>query len=201
MSKLHFKYGAMNCGKSDTLIKTAYNYGERGLKVLVIKPTTDTKSTNILTRAGLTWNVDIAAEPSTNLLDAVLSYIKTNKIDKVHCILLDESQFLTEAQVDQLYELAKRHDISVIAYGLRDDFTTKLFEGSKRLFELADNIEELPAMCRCGSQAKLNARKVNGTFVFSGEQVAIDQEHLGGEVTYEALCGTCYLDEKAKAAA
>lgn len=201
MSKLHFKYGAMNCGKSDTLIKTAYNYGERGLKVLVLKPTIDTKSDSILTRAGLTWKVDIPVEPTTNLLDAVLAYIQDGDLKKVHCLLSDESQFLTPEQVDQLYELAKKHDISVIAYGLRDDFTTKLFDGSKRLFELADNIEELPAMCRCGSQAKLNARKIGGKYVFSGDQVAIDEEHVGGDVTYEALCGTCYLDEKAKAAA
>lgn len=201
MSKLHFKYGAMNCGKSDTLIKTAYNYGERGLKVLVLKPTIDTKSDSILTRAGLTWKVDIPVEPTTNLLDAVLAYIQDSDLEKVHCLLSDESQFLTPEQVDQLYELAKKHDISVIAYGLRDDFTTKLFDGSKRLFELADNIEELPAMCRCGSQAKLNARKIGGKYVFSGDQVAIDEEHVGGDVTYEALCGTCYLDEKAKAAA
>lgn len=200
MSKLHFKYGAMNCGKSDTLIKTAYNYGERGLKVLVLKPTIDTKSDAILTRAGLTWKVDIHVKPATNIVDAVLSYMKENSIEKVHCILSDESQFLTTAQIDQLYELAKMQDISVIAYGLRDDFTTKLFDGSKRLFELADNIEKLPAMCRCGSQAELNSRKVGGSYVFSGEQVAIDEEHVGGEVTYEALCGTCYLQEKAKAA-
>lgn len=201
MSKLHFKYGAMNCGKSDTLIKTAYNYGERGLTVLVIKPTIDTKSDHILTRAGMTWRVDIPVEPTTNIVDTVLQYIKKQGIKKVHCILSDESQFLSEVQVDQLYELAKKHEISVIAYGLRDDFTTKLFDGSKRLFELADNIEELPAMCRCGSQAKLNARKIGGKYVFSGNQVAIDEEHVGGEVTYEALCGTCYLNEKAKAAA
>lgn len=199
MSKLHFKYGAMNCGKSDTLIKTAYNYGERGLRVLVLKPTIDTKSDKILTRAGLTWDVDIHVEPTTNIVEAVLTYMKENCIEKVHCILSDESQFLTPAQIDQLYELAKLHDISVIAYGLRDDFTTNLFDGSKRLLELADNIEKLPAMCRCGSQAELNSRKVGGNYVFSGEQVAIDEEHVGGEVTYEALCGKCYLEEKAKA--
>lgn len=201
MSKLHFKYGAMNCGKSDTLIKTAYNYGERGLKVVVIKPTIDTKSDKILTRAGMTWNVDIAVEPTTNIVDAVTEFMKNNRIEKIHCILSDESQFLTPNQVDQLYEIAKARNISVIAYGLRDDFTTKLFDGSKRLFELADNIEKLPAMCRCGSQAELNSRKIGGKYVFSGEQVAIDEEHDGGEVTYEALCGTCYLDEKAKVAA
>lgn len=199
MSKLHFKYGAMNCGKSDTLIKAAYNYGERGLTALVLKPTIDTKSDSILTRAGLKWKVDIHIEPTTNIVDAVLAYMKQKHLAAVHCILSDESQFLTSAQIDQLYELAKLHEISVIAYGLRDDFTTKLFDGSKRLFELADNIEKLPAMCRCGSQAELNARKIGGKYVFSGEQVAIDEEHVGGDVTYEALCGKCYLEEKAAA--
>lgn len=189
----------MNCGKSDTLIKAAYNYGERGLTALVLKPTIDTKSDSILTRAGLKWKVDIHIEPTTNIVDAVLAYMKQKHLAAVHCILSDESQFLTSAQIDQLYELAKLHEISVIAYGLRDDFTTKLFDGSKRLFELADNIEKLPAMCRCGSQAELNARKIGGKYVFSGEQVAIDEEHVGGDVTYEALCGKCYLEEKAAA--
>lgn len=86
MSKLHFKYGAMNCGKSDTLIKTAYNYGERGLKVLVLKPTIDTKSDDILSRAGMTWKVDIPVEPTTNIAEAVLSFIRSADIDKVHCL-------------------------------------------------------------------------------------------------------------------
>jgi len=116
-------------------------------------------------------------------------------LEELHCVIIDESQFLQEEQVNQLYEVAKLDDVSVIAFGLRADFLTKLFPGSQRLFEIADNLEKLPTMCRCGSQAEFNCRQVDGDFVFKGAQVAIDGE---GDVTYDSLCGTCYLTEKAK---
>ena len=193
MAKLHFKYGAMNSGKSDTLIKTAYNYGEQGLKVITIKPSIDTKGDDrIVARGGASRKVDIMATPNTDIRDAV----KKLKIKDLHCVLIDESQFLTEEQIDQLYDVAKRDDISVIAYGLRADFRQELFAGSKRLFEIVDNIEKLPTMCRCGSQAEFNCRLVDGKYVFEGAQVAIDGE---GEVTYNSLCGNCYNEEYALA--
>lgn len=187
MAKLHFKYGAMNSGKSDTLIKTAYNYEERGLKVLVIKPSIDTKGdARVIARGGHSRKVDILAEESTNLKTEVLS------INNVACVLVDEAQFLLPKQISQLFTLAKQHGISTICYGLRADFQTKLFPGSQRLLEVADNIEKLPTMCLCGSQAEFNTRKIDGRYVFRGSQVAIDGE---GTVEYDSLCGKCYVRE------
>lgn len=187
MAKLHFKYGAMNSGKSDTLIKTAYNYEERGLNVVVIKPSIDTKGdAKIIARGGHMRNVDILATPDTKLIETI------NTIDDVACILVDEAQFLSSAQISELLQLSKQYGISVICYGLRADFQAALFPGSKRLFEVADNIEKLPTMCFCGSQAEFNCRKIDGVYVFEGDQVAIDGQ---GEVTYDSLCARCYARE------
>ncbi len=192
MSKLHFKYGAMNSGKSDTLIKTAYNYEECGLGVVVIKPAIDTKGDDlIVARGGHQRSVDILAHPDTDLRRAVSKLTKNNK-KRINCILIDEAQFLAPEQVSQLFSIAKLDDVSVIAFGLRADFRNRIFPGSQRLFEIADNIEKLPTMCRCGSQAEFNTRKVNGDYVFDGDQVAIDGE---AEVAYDSLCGPCYISE------
>lgn len=187
MAKLHFKYGAMNSGKSDTLIKTAYNYTERGLKVLVVKPGVDTKGDDkVVARGGYERKVDIIAGEHTNLETEI------STSNDVACVLVDEAQFLSHNQISQLFRLAKNHSISVICYGLRADFRTEMFPGSKRLFEVADNIEKLPTMCFCGSQAEFNTRKVNGSYVFSGDQVAIEN---GDDIIYDSLCGNCYQRE------
>lgn len=198
MAKLHFKYGAMNSGKSDTLIKTAFNYTEQGLAIATIKPETDTKDPDhIVARAGGRVFVDILTNEAMDVRAAIHRHIAEKALAALNCVLVDESQFLTGEQIDQLYDVAKRDDISVIAYGLRTDFRTKLFPGSERLLELADNIEKLPTMCRCGSQAEFNCRQVDGKYVFDGAQVAIDGE---GAVTYNSLCGSCYKEEQEKAA-
>lgn len=174
----------MNSGKSDTLIKTAYNYTERGLNVVTVKPGIDTKGDDkIVARAGYERTADIVADPTLDIEARVM------QMQQVSVVLVDEAQFLTEPQISQLFRVAKNHDISVICYGLRADFQTKMFPGSKRLFEVADNVEKLPTMCFCGSQAEFNTRKVNGSYVFSGDQVAIDGE---ASVEYDSLCGTCY---------
>ena len=187
MAKIHFKYGAMNSGKTDTLIKTAYNYEERGLNVVVVKPQVDTKGgTTIIARGGHSREVDILADSGLDLRHEI------GKRRLIACVLVDEAQFLTADQISQLYSVAKEDDISVICYGLRTDFRTQLFPGSQRLFEVADNIEKLPTMCFCGSQAEFNTRKINGHYVFTGEQVAIDGED---KVEYDSLCGACYTSE------
>lgn len=187
MAKLHFKYGAMNSGKSDTLIKTAYNYTERGLKVLTVKPAIDTKGeAKIVARGGHERIVDILAHSAMDIEAEAINH------ENVSVVLVDESQFLTANQIGQLFKLAKSHGISVICYGLRADFQSQVFPGSKRLFEIADNIEKLPTMCFCGSQAEFNTRKINGKYVFSGDQVAIDGE---AAVDYDSLCGSCYVRE------
>lgn len=187
MAKLHFKYGAMNSGKSDTLIKTAYNYEERGLKVVVVKPGVDTKGEDkVVARGGHERKVDIIADESVDLEEAV------SRFKEASVVLVDEAQFLAHNQISQLFRAAKNSDISVICYGLRADFRSQVFPGSKRLFEIADNIEKLPTMCFCGSQAEFNTRKVNGAYVFEGNQVAIDGE---GTIEYDSLCGRCYQRE------
>lgn len=187
MAKLHFKYGAMNSGKSDTLIKTAYNYEERGLGVVVVKPRIDSKGGEYITaRGGHSRRVDLHVTDSTDLM------IEIGRSPGVACVLVDEAQFLTEHQISQLYRVAKLQNISVICFGLRADFRTDLFPGSRRLLALADNIEKLPTMCFCGSQAEFNTRKLNGQYVFEGDQVAIEGE---GTVEYDSLCGTCYMRE------
>ncbi len=189
----------MNSGKSDTLIKTAYNYTERGLDVITLKPSIDTKgSAKIVARAGGERPVDILVDPDMNVREQISTFRIETNLANLACILADESQFFQPRQVDQLFEVAKLDNISVIAYGLRTDFLSNVFPGSRRLFEVADNIEKLPTMCRCGSQAEFNCRKVGDDYVFSGEQVAIDGEQ---ETTYESLCGTCYLTERARALA
>ncbi len=187
----------MNSGKSTALINAAYNYEERGLLVVTIKSSIDTKgSDTIVARAGLQRKVDILADPEMNLHKAI-DKIRP-KSGGLACILVDEAQFLQPEQVDELFEIAKLNDISVIAYGLRADFRRQMFPGSKRLLELADHIEKLPTMCHCGSQAEFNTRKVNGNYVFDGDQVAIDGED---DVSYDSLCGRCYLTEQAGAVA
>ncbi len=184
MSKLYFRYGAMNCGKTTNLLQVAHNYEERGMRVLLLKPSIDTKAnTKVSSRIGVEREVDHLVLPDENL-KGYLSLIK----DKTECIIVDEAQFLTEKQVDELFIFSKLTSIPVICYGLRADFRSELFPGSKRLFELADNIEELYTICRCGKKARFNARIVNGEFTLEGSQVAID-----GEVNYESLCGKCYL--------
>lgn len=186
----------MNSGKSDTLIKTAYNYEERGLSIMVIKPAVDTKDkTAIIARGGARRDADVLSQPTTDIREEYTKYRQQQDIPKLHAILVDEAQFLEPYQVDQLFSLAKEDNVSVIAYGLRSDFRTKQFPASARLFELADNIEKLPTMCVCGSQAEFNCRNVDGIPVFDGDQVAIDGE---GVVTYVSLCGTCYMREKRK---
>ena len=188
MSKLYYRYGAMNSGKTTLLLQVAHNYEERGMKVLILKPKIDTKGDNkIVTRIGLKRKVDHIIETDKNLTEYL-----NNIPDDIACILVDESQFLTRDQVDELFMFTKLSDISVICYGLKTDFKTMSFPGSLRLFELSDVMEELYTICRCGKRAKFNARIVNGEFTSSGEQVAIDGEN---HVEYESLCGKCYLEK------
>lgn len=186
MAKLYFRYGAMNSGKSTLLLQVAYNYKERDMEVIVIKPSVDTKGdTSIVGRIGVSSEADYLIGP-----DDILPEIKN-----VHCILVDEAQFLSKEQVDQLYRMTKLNDIPVMCYGLRTDFKTVGFPGSVRLLEIADDIEELKTICRCGKKATFNGRKVDEEFVFEGEQVAIDEED---NVTYESLCGKCYIKKRGK---
>ena len=188
MSKLYFRYGAMNCGKTTALLQVAHNYEERGMKVVILKPKIDTKGDkNIVTRIGLKRKVDHLIEKDENL-NKYLNKLK----DDIACVLVDESQFLNRDQIDELFMFTKLKDVPVICYGLRSDFKTMAFPGSLRLFEVSDVLEELYTICRCGKRAKFNGRIVNGEFTSSGDQVAIDGEN---HVEYESLCGKCYLEK------
>ena len=190
MSKLYFRYGAMNCGKSSLLMQVAYNYNEKDRKVVIIKSSIDTKADDCLSsRIGLKRKVDILIKPKESFKE-YFDYWK----DNISCILVDEAQFLTENQINELWYVSKVLNIPVICYGLKTDFTSNLFAGSKRLLEIADEIEELLTICKCGKRAKFNARYVNGKFTLDGEAVLIDGAE--SNVVYESLCGKCYLQEK-----
>lgn len=192
MSKLYFRYGAMNSGKSTHLMQVAYNYEERGLRVVLIKPETDKKGGDkLVSRLGVTRKVDMVISAEDNIYKMTEENVK--EYGKLDCILVDEVQFLKSYQIDELFKISVKLDIPVICYGLRTDFQMQGFEGSTRLLLLAHSIEEMKTICKCGSKAVLNARKVNGRFVFEGEQIAID--HVDN-VEYESLCGKCYYKFK-----
>ena len=192
MSKLYFRYGAMNSGKSTHLMQVAHNYEERGMKVILIKPATDKKGGDkLVSRLGVERKVDILCLEKMNIYEEIQKWQEVKL--KVNCILVDEVQFMTKEQVDQLFKIAVVLDIPVICYGLRTDFMMEGFEGSTILLLLAHSIEEMKTICKCGRKAILNGRKINGKFVFEGEQVAIDNID---NVQYESLCGHCYFRHK-----
>ena len=197
MAKLYFRYGAMNSGKSTALLQVAHNYEERSQQVLIAKPAVDTKGdATIVSRLGVDKRVDFLITPEADLRDLVHEHANNDMIipgiKNLACLLIDEAQFLTPNQVDQAFELAVLDSIPVLAYGIRTDFLTVGFPGALRLMEIAHTLEELKTICRCGRKAMFNARKFDGEFIFHGDQVAID----GLEVTYESLCGVCYLNER-----
>jgi len=195
MSKLYFRYGAMNSGKSTALLQAAYNYEERGQRVLLTKPVVDTKGDrSIVSRLGVVRDVDFTISPGDDvgaLFDRERARVLEASGEPVACLLIDEAQFLEPAQVDALLRIAVVEGVPVLAYGIRTDFQTVAFPGSRRLLEIAHSLEELKTICRCGRKALFNGRKVDGVFVFSGDQVAIE----AGEVVYESLCASCYLEE------
>jgi thymidine kinase len=195
VAKLYFRYGAMNSGKSTAMLQAAYNYEERGHRVLLAKPSIDTKGDmGILSRLGVTREVDYLITPETDAYGRFQQHRErtVKRYDRdVSALLVDEAQFLTEAQIDDLLRIALLENIPVLAYGIRTDFQTVAFPGSRRLLEVAHSLEELKTICRCGRKAVFNARKIDGRFVFDGDQVSIEV----GEVTYESLCGVDYLEE------
>lgn len=191
MAKLYFRYGAMNCGKSSALMQVAHNYEENGKKVVVIKSSIDTKGGDSLeSRIGLKRKVDILINRDSSFKEHI------DKLVEADCILVDEAQFLTEKQVEDLWVISKIQDIPVICYGLKTDFQSYLFEGSKRLLELADELDELITICKCGKRAKFNGRYINNSFQTEGEEVLIDGSDA--TVEYRPMCGKCYIKEKYK---
>ena len=194
MAKLYFRYGAMNSGKSTALMQVAHNYEERGMRVLVLKPRIDSKGGDqLLSRLGISRKVDHLISASDDVFALLQREMSTTTPPA--CILCDESQFFTAAQAEQLFRATCLLYVPVICYGLRTDFSMRGFPGSTRLLELAHTVEEMKTICFCGRKALCNGRKINGEFVFEGDQVAIDQVD---DVEYVSLCPQCYFREREK---
>ena len=191
MAKLYFYYGTMNSGKSMLLLAKAYNFQERGIPFLLLKSRIDTRDgKDVIHSRSLGDKECIGFNYEENVFNIVESIVKESK-EKYQWILVDESQFLTENQVDELSHVVDDLNINVICYGLRSDFRTKLFPGSKRLFEIADTIEELKSTCSCGNKTIYNARiDENGNLVTKGKQVEV-----GGEDKYISICRKCYKNK------
>ena len=188
MAKLYFRYGAMNSGKSTALMQVAHNYEEQGMRVLILKPQVDTKGGGeLVSRLGVRRKADLLVPPEMDVFAAVQQAAAAAPLA---CVLCDESQFFTPQQAEELFMVTVELNIPVICYGLRSDFSLKGFPGSTRLLELAPTIEEMKTICTCGRKATCNCRKVNGEFVFEGEQVAID---LQNDVQYVSMCPQCYF--------
>ena len=193
MSKLYFTYGCMGSGKSMFLLATAHNFQEKGIPFIALKPSTDTREgDSAIHSRSLPERECIMVDEDVNIFEAVKNMIQLTEVtfqDRLKWVLVDEAQFLTPKQVDELAMIVDILDVSVLCYGLRTDFKTKLFPGSKRLFEIADTIEEVKSSCHCGNKTIVNAR-VNdrGELVTEGEQVEI-----GGDDRYIALCRKCYF--------
>ena len=191
MAKLYFQYGAMNSGKTTALLQVAFNYKERGMRVLILKPSIDTKGSDcIVSRLGVRCKVDQLVTPEMNIIELVRADCAAHGAPA--CVLCDESQFFTAEQAEQLFLVTVDLNIPVICYGLRADFMTRGFPGSTRLLELAHTIEEMKTICACGRKATCNGRKINGEYVFEGDQVAIDMQ---GDVEYQSLCPQCWYRE------
>ena len=186
MAKLYFKYGAMGSSKTAQALITKYNYEENDLKVWLIKPSADVRdgATILRSRIGLEAQVEVIP-PETDIMERFVSEKERN----CDVIIVDECQFLTQEQIDQLRAIVDEHNIPVMCFGLRTDFQTKLFPGSRRLMEVADTIQEIKTICDCGAKATVNARiDAEGHIVTQGAQVV-----LGGNDSYIAMCHKCYV--------
>lgn len=187
MAQLYYRYSTMNAGKSIELIKVAYNYEERGKRVLVLTPSVDDRFGVgvIASRIGVTREA-VAVNDDTNILGL---FMMENKRSPIDCVLVDECQFLKKHHVQELVEIVDSCDVPVLAYGLKNDFKNELFEGSYYMLVYADKIEEIKTICWCGRKATMVARLVDGKFVKTGEQIVV-----GGNDMYISLCRKHYND-------
>ncbi|MBD5366569.1 MAG: thymidine kinase [Bacteroides sp.] len=192
MGKLYFRYGTMGSAKTAMLLTTAYNFEERGMHYKCLKPVVDTRdSKNVIkSRIGIERECDWIYHDTDLYTYAKNLFEHTGKM--VDWFLIDEAQFLTAEQVDQLSRVVDDFGCNVICYGLRTDFQSRLFEGSRRLFEIADTIDEVKSTCTCGHKTIVNARiDANGDFVVEGAQVEI-----GGDERYIAVCRKCWRNKR-----
>ena len=186
MAKLYFKYGAMGSSKTAQALITKYNYEENGLKVWLIKPSADTRDGKQILRSRIGLEAEVEVIPPD--MDILARFDETRR-GSCNVIIVDECQFLTERQIDELRAIVNDRNVPVMCFGLRTDFQTKLFPGSRRLMELADEIQEIKTMCDCGAKATVNARiDASGHIITQGAQVV-----LGGNDSYIAMCHKCYV--------
>ena len=186
MAKLYFKYGAMGSSKTAQALITKYNYEENDLRVWLIKPSADTRDGRQILRSRIGLEAEVEVIPPE--MDICARFRETQQ---GHCdvIIVDECQFLTEEQIDQLRSIVNDENIPVMCFGLRTDFQTRLFPGSRRLMEVADTIQEIKTICDCGAKATVNARiDADGHIITEGAQVV-----LGGNDSYIAMCHKCYI--------
>lgn len=182
MSKLYFRYGAMGASKTANLLTTRFNYIERGMKVILLKPSCECRDGEVKIKSRIGLEADcILAEDFLD--DIFMNPEKMYMLGESSIILIDECQFLEPKYIDILADIVDRCGISIICYGLKTDFRGNLFNGSKRLLELADIIEEIPTICWCGCKARFNARVSNGKMVTEGPTI-----ELGGNESYVSLC-------------
>lgn len=185
MAKLYFFYGAMNSGKTTRILQCAYNYEEQGMKPIIMKPKIDTKGEGyIVSRIGSKRKVDYLIESKVNIYDIIVE-----KYTNVDLIIVDEAQFLTERQVNQLMDAVIDLDISIMCFGLRTDFMGNSFPGARRLLDIAHELSEVKTICECGHKAMFNVRLIDGKVQTEGDSVAIDGE---GKVTYTVACPRCF---------
>ena len=183
MAKLYFKYGAMGSSKTANALITKFNYEERGMKVWLIKPALDDRNgvTKVHSRIGIQADAFVVSPE----IDLVREY---EAREGIHAIIADECQFFTSEQIDQLRRIVDLYDVPVLCFGLRTDFMTNLFDGSRRLFEVADSITEIKTICTCGKKAIVNARiDGDGRVLVEGGQILI-----GGNDAYVAMCHSCW---------
>lgn len=188
MAKLYFRHGTVGSAKTLNLLAVAHNYRQQGKRIMLLKPEMDTRfgRENIKSRAGLEMVADILVSSASCLLEM--------NWEGVSCILVDEAQFLSAVHIEELRQITLRNNIPVICYGLRTDFCTRLFEGSLRLMELADSIEEVKATCHfCNRKSIVNLRHVDGVAVFEGPSV-----QLGADDKYYPACFHCYNEQISK---
>ncbi len=185
MAKLYFKFGAMGCSKTAQALITKFNYEERNMKVLLLKPAIDTRDGATVVKSRIGLQQDAIAVGQDESLFKLYEEVYPDR----NVIIVDECQFLTPEQVDELSDIVIQKNIPVLCFGLATDFTTHLFAGSRRLFEIAESISEIKSVCTCGAKATVNARlDDNGNVVTEGSQVV-----LGGNDRYVAMCRRCWL--------
>ena len=189
MAKLYFRYGAMGSSKTANLLMVQYNYKEKGQNAIILKPKIDNRDGDLIVKSRI--GLEQSCQYVEDFLKEAKGKWKSEDWEKVNAILIDEAQFITEEEANTFADIVDYHNIPVICYGLRTDFTGHLFEGSKRLLEIADVIEEIPTICWCGRKAHFNARVVKGHITTSGEQVM-----LGGNECYVSLCRKHFFQRK-----